>query len=142
MQRNLSKNPTVPTGNPVVFCHSPYTCSKQTLTAGKNLARDNGVLFQIHAAETRAEPGMIKVGKGLSVIAFLDSLGLLDPDTLLVHCVWVDEKDIETIAKRGCKVIHCPESNMKLASGVAPVPDMTAAGTGRGPWHGRMRVQQ
>ncbi|MCG8549872.1 MAG: amidohydrolase [Desulfobacterales bacterium] len=121
--RNLSPRVT-----PSVFCHSPYTCSKQTLTAVKNLARDTGVLFQIHAAETRAEPGMIKEGKGLSVIAYLDSLGILDPDTLLVHCVWVDEKDIETIAKRGCKVIHCPESNMKLAAGVAPVPDMAEAG--------------
>ena len=117
-----------PRVTPSVFCHSPYTCSKQTLIAGKNLARDNGVLFQIHAAETRAEPGMIQENTGLSVIAYLDSLGILDPETLLVHCVWLDETDIEIIAQRGCGVIHCPESNMKLASGVAPVPDMTAAG--------------
>ncbi|WP_320044603.1 amidohydrolase [uncultured Desulfobacter sp.] len=120
--------PLSPRVTPSVFCHSPYTCSKQTLVAGKTLARDHGVLFQIHAAETRAEPGMIKGNNDLSVIAYLDNLGILDPDTLLVHCVWVDEKDIEIIAKRGCGVIHCPESNMKLASGVAPVPDMTAAG--------------
>ncbi|WP_321491799.1 amidohydrolase [uncultured Desulfobacter sp.] len=113
---------------PSVFCHSPYTCSKQTLVAGKNLARDKGVLFQIHAAETRAEPGMIKENKNMSVIAYLDSLGILDPDTLLIHCVWLDEKDIDIIARRGCAVIHCPESNMKLASGVAPVPDMVSAG--------------
>ena len=117
-----------PRVTPSVFCHSPYTCSKQTLVAGKKLARDHGVLFQIHAAETRAEPGMIQENTGLSVIAYLDSLGILDQDTLLVHCVWLDEKDIEMIAKRGCGVIHCPESNMKLASGVAPVPDMTEAG--------------
>ncbi|HBT89617.1 amidohydrolase [Desulfobacter sp.] len=113
---------------PSLFCHSPYTCSKQTLVAGKNLTREKGVLFQIHAAETRAEPGMIKENRGLSVIAYLDSIGILDPDTLLIHCVWLDENDIEIIAKRGCGVIHCPESNMKLASGVAPVPDMIAAG--------------
>jgi 5-methylthioadenosine/S-adenosylhomocysteine deaminase len=114
--------------SPSIFCHSPYTCSKQTLVAGKNLARDKGVLFQIHTAETRAEPGMIKENTGLSVIAYLDSLGILDPETLLIHCVWLDENDIGIIAKRGCGVIHCPESNMKLASGVAPVPDMVAAG--------------
>jgi len=125
----IEKTRTLPPRvTPSVFCHSPYTCSEQTLVAGKNLARDMGVLFQIHAAETRAEPGMIKENSGLSVIAYLDSLGILDPDTLLVHCVWVDENDIEIIAKRGCGVIHCPESNMKLASGVAPVPDMVAAG--------------
>ena len=125
IEKNRGLSPRV---TPSVFCHSPYTCSKQTLIAGKNLARDNGVLFQIHAAETRAEPGMIQDNTDLSVIAYLDSLGTLDPNTLLVHCVWVDETDIEIIAKRGCGVIHCPESNMKLASGVAPVPDMTAAG--------------
>ena len=113
---------------PSVFCHSPYTCSKQTLVAAKNLARDKGVLFQVHAAETRAEAGMIKENKNLSVIAYLDSLSLLDPNTLLIHCVWLDENDIEIIGKRGCGVIHCPESNMKLASGVAPVPDMVSAG--------------
>jgi len=125
IEKTRSLSPRV---TPSVFCHSPYTCSKQTLVAGKNLARDNGVLFQIHAAETRAEPGMIKENNSLSVIAYLDSLDILDPNTLLVHCVWVDENDIEIIAKRGCGVIHCPESNMKLASGVAPVPDMVAAG--------------
>lgn len=113
---------------PSILCHSPYTCSKQTLRAGKTLTRDKGVLFQVHAAETRAEPGMIKENTGLSVIAYLDSLGILDPATLLIHCVWLDENDIEIIAKRGCGVIHCPESNMKLASGVAPAPDMVAAG--------------
>ncbi len=117
-----------PRVTPSIFCHSPYTCSKQTLVAAKNLARDKRVLFQIHAAETRDEPGMIKENRGLSVIAYLDSLGILDPDTLLIHCVWLDENDIGIIAKRGCGVIHCPESNMKLASGVAPVPDMVAAG--------------
>ena len=117
-----------PRVTPSLFCHSPYTCSKQTLVAGKDLARDTGVLFQIHAAEIRAEPGLIKENTGLSVIAYLDSLGILDPETLLVHCVWIDKTDIDIIARRGCAVIHCPESNMKLASGVAPVPDLLAAG--------------
>ena len=125
----IEKNGTLsPRVTPSIFCHSPYTCSKKTLIAGKNLARNKGVLFQIHTAETRAEPGMIKENTGLSVIAYLDSLGILDPDTLLIHCVWLDENDIAIIAKRGCGIIHCPESNMKLASGVAPVPDMVAAG--------------
>ncbi len=113
---------------PAVFCHSPYTCSKKTLVAGKALARNTGVLFQVHVAETQAESGMIKENDGLSVVAYLDSLGILDADTLLVHSVWVDQSDIEIIQKRGCGVIHCPESNMKLASGVAPVPDMVDAG--------------
>ncbi|MEH0018099.1 MAG: amidohydrolase [Desulfobacter sp.] len=113
---------------PSIFCHSPYTCSAETLKAAKNAARDAGVLFQIHTAETRNEPGMIRGFGSRSVVAYLDELGILDASTLLVHAVWVDEADMGVIRDRGCGVVHCPESNMKLASGIAPVPGMLAAG--------------
>jgi 5-methylthioadenosine/S-adenosylhomocysteine deaminase len=106
---------------PSVFCHSPYTCSAATLQAAKALTRAHGLLFQIHAAETRWELDTIRQSHGVSPIGYLDRLGLLDADTLLVHCVWIDEVDIALIAKRGAAVAHCPESNMKLASGIAPV---------------------
>ncbi|HCY85627.1 MAG TPA: amidohydrolase [Desulfobacteraceae bacterium] len=114
--------------HPSIFCHSPYTCSADTLQAAKAAADKARVLFQIHAAETRNEPAMIGEGCGRSVIAYLDRLGILDRNTLLVHAVWVDDEDIEIIRQRQCGVIHCPESNMKLASGIAPVPKMIAAG--------------
>lgn len=58
----------------------------------------------------------------------LDQLGVIDERTLLVHGVWIDEKDREIIARRGAAVAHCPESNMKLASGIAPVQALMAAG--------------
>jgi 5-methylthioadenosine/S-adenosylhomocysteine deaminase len=114
--------------HPAVFCHSPYTCSAETLRRAKALCDETGALFMIHAAETREELERIRAAQGLSVIAYLDRLGLLDPRTLLVHAVWVDAADIALIAARGAAVAHNPESNMKLAAGIAPVPAMLAAG--------------
>lgn len=113
---------------PSIFCHSPYTCSADTLRAAKTAADELGLLFQIHAAETREEVSRSRSEHGCSPIAYLHRLGLLDARTLLVHSVWVDSADIETIARSGARVVHCPQSNMKLASGIAPVPAMLAAG--------------
>ena len=113
---------------PSIFCHSAYTCSKETLVAGKAAAREAGVLFQIHAAEVASEPEMIENCNGKSVVAYLDSLGVLDEQTLLAHGVWVNERDMEILVQRRTPVVHCPESNMKLASGIAPVPKMLDAG--------------
>jgi 5-methylthioadenosine/S-adenosylhomocysteine deaminase len=113
---------------PSIFCHSAYTCSSKTLVAGKDAARDAGVLFQIHAAEVKHEPEMIKENNGESVIQYLDRLGILDKQTLVAHGVWVDETDLTILARCNTPVVHCPESNMKLASGIAPVPKMLGAG--------------
>lgn len=114
---------------PSIFCHSAYTCSARTLTAAKQAARRLGVLFQIHVAETAAEVAQIRQQQnGASPIAYLERLDLLDADTLLVHGVWLDAADMETIARSGAGVVHCPQSNMKLASGIAPLPAMLAAG--------------
>ena len=114
--------------HPSIFCHSPYTCSEKTLVNAKQAADDLGILFQIHAAETERENGLAGGEKEESVIAYLDRIGVLDEKTLLVHSVWVDETDIQIIRDSGCPVAHCAQSNMKLASGVAPVPRMLAAG--------------
>lgn len=113
---------------PSVFCHSPYTCSPETLTKGKDLARETGALFQIHAAETRSEVEIVRSGRGLSPVRYLDSLGLLDESTLAAHCVWLEDGEIEILAKRRTPVAVCIESEMKLASGLAPVPRMLAQG--------------
>jgi 5-methylthioadenosine/S-adenosylhomocysteine deaminase len=113
---------------PSVFCHSPTTCSEQTLVAAKQLCRELGLLFQVHAAETRWERDHVQAARGLSPIGWLDRIGVLDPHTLLVHCVWVDAADIALIAERGATVSHNPESNLKLGAGIAPVAAMLAAG--------------
>ena len=117
-----------PLVSPAVFCHSPYTCSGKTLKKAKALARSRGVLFQIHAAETRTERDRSLSERGVTPIRYLDDLGLLDPGTLLVHAVWTDEADVERIARSGAAISHNPESNMKLASGIAPVERYLAAG--------------
>ncbi len=113
---------------PSIFCHSPYTCAPQTLQAAKEAAHELGVLFQIHIAETRFEVQQCRQTHGCSPVQHLSHLGVLDNNTLLVHGVWIDEADMEEIARFGAGVIHCPESNMKLASGIAPVPQMIARG--------------
>ena len=113
--------------HPSIFCHAPYTCSAETLQAAKKAANTAGVRFQIHVAETRSEANLLGDGT-TSPVKYLHRLGLLDADTLLIHCVWLDEADIEIIAASGACVAHCPESNMKLASGIAPVAELLKAG--------------
>lgn len=113
---------------PAVFAHSPYTCSDETLIAAKKLARTHDVPFFIHLAETRGEREMIRAKFLGSPLAYLHSLHLLDEKTVCVHAVWLDEKDITLLAASGASVVTCPESNMKLASGIAPLPALRAAG--------------
>ena len=112
---------------PSIFCHAPYTCSAETLAA-KKAADEVGALFQIHVAETQVEVQQCQKNYGCSPIQYLDRLHLLNSKTLLIHAVWVDQNDIQIIARSNARVGHCPESNMKLASGIAPIPEMLAAG--------------
>jgi 5-methylthioadenosine/S-adenosylhomocysteine deaminase len=117
-----------PRVTPSIFCHSPCTCSRKTLCAAKAAADARGLLFQIHVAETRSERDRFAAEKGCSPVAYLSRLGILDENTLAVHAVWVDDEDIGILRSTGARVSHVPQSNMKLASGIAPVPEMIAAG--------------
>lgn len=113
---------------PSIFCHSPYTCSPETLETAKSVAAECGVLFQIHVAETQNEVAQCQTDRGMTPVTFLQKRGVLDNNTLLVHCVHLNAADIEQIVSAGAAVSHNPESNMKLAAGVAPVPEMLKAG--------------
>ena len=113
---------------PAIFCHSPYTCSRATLIAAKTAARELGVLFQIHAAETEQEQELIQAPDLASPIQYLAGNHILDASTLLVHAIWLDTRDIDIIEEQGAAVSHNPESNMKLASGIAPVPRCVSQG--------------
>lgn len=119
------KNPLL---TPALFCHSPYTCSPDTLQRAKGLAREAGSLFFIHLAETRDESKQIKEQHGCTPVELLHRLGLLDENTVCVHCVWLEARDIELLRETGAKVATCPESNMKLGSGIAPLAELLAAG--------------
>ena len=116
----LNSSPLI---RPSVFCHSPYTCSEETLKKAKQITRSKNLLFQIHTSETKNELDMITSKHGISPVKYLERTGILDEMTLLVHSVWVDEEDIRIISRHGSKISHNPQSNMKLASGIAPVPE-------------------
>lgn len=105
---------------PAVFAHSPYTCSAETIKQARALAKQHDVPFFIHLAETRGEAELLPVS-GLSPVAYLDSLGVLDAQVTLVHGVWLSETDIDILARQKCRLVTCPRSNMQLGSGMAPV---------------------
>jgi 5-methylthioadenosine/S-adenosylhomocysteine deaminase len=119
------KNPLL---TPALFCHSPYTCSPETLQKAKALARETGSLFFLHVAETREEAAQIKKQHGRTPVRLLHDLGVLDEKTVCVHCVWLEAGDIGLLRKSGAKVVTCPESNMKLGAGIAPLAELLAAG--------------
>jgi len=113
---------------PTVLPHGAYTVAPDNLKTAKAIAERHGALFSTHAAETRAEQADVTGRYGRSVIRHLDHLGLLDERTVLAHCVHLDDEEIAILARTGVSVAHNPMSNLKLASGVARVPDMLAAG--------------
>lgn len=113
---------------PTVLPHGAYTVAPDNLKKAKAIAERQNALFSTHAAETRAEQADVTGRYGRSVIRHLDHLGLLDARTVLAHCVHLDDEEIEILARSGASVAHNPMSNLKLASGVARVPDMLASG--------------
>ena len=110
-----------PLVTPAVFAHSPYTCANQTLHRAKELTRKYQVPLFIHVAETKDEIDQITHPLATTPIRHLEALGLLDRDTVCVHCVWADDKDLDILAQRQAGVVVCPQSNLKLASGRAPL---------------------
>lgn len=108
--------------------HSAYTCSEDTLKRAAELARRYGAPILIHVSETKRELDEIRAKHGLSPVGYLDKVGLLGPDVLAAHCVWVDADDIRLLKQREVGCVHNPSSNMKLGSGAAPVVEMLSAG--------------
>jgi 5-methylthioadenosine/S-adenosylhomocysteine deaminase len=106
--------------------HSPFTCSPDLLSATNDLAKKYDVPLIIHLAETAHETQEVRQRYGRRPVAHLESLGLLGPHLIADHCVHLQQDEIQLLAARGVKAIHNPESNMKLASGIAPIPEMLA----------------
>ena len=117
---------------PAVAPHSIYTLSAATLQAADRLARDERVPLLIHLEETKKERDDAMAAHGMSPTAYLAKLGLLGPHLLGAHGVWLAPEDIALVAKAGASMSHNPESNMKLASGTAPVAGYLAAGVALG----------
>jgi 5-methylthioadenosine/S-adenosylhomocysteine deaminase len=108
--------------------HSIYTDSEKTLKDAAALARKYGAPILIHVAEIRKELNDSREKNGTTPVQYLERIGLLGPDVVAAHCVWVDEADRKILAERQVGCVHNPASNMMLASGVAPVIEERAAG--------------
>ncbi|HUK31039.1 MAG TPA: amidohydrolase [Candidatus Acidoferrum sp.] len=119
-------------GDPLIHAavapHSIYTCSEQTLRDAASLARRYHAPIVIHVSETKKEVDDSRAAHNMSPVAWLDHLGVLGPDVVAAHCIWLESADISLLAKSHTGCVNNPSSNMMLASGVAPVPTMLAAG--------------
>lgn len=119
-------------GDPLIHAavapHSIYTCSAKTLQDSAALARKYHAPILIHVAEMKKELDDSLKQNALTPVQYLDKLGMLGPDVLAAHCIFVDEKDRKILADRQVGCVHNPSSNMMLASGVAPVVEERAAG--------------
>jgi len=122
--------------NPLIHAapapHSIYTCSRKTLQDTAALARKFHAPILIHVAEMKKEWDDSEKQNGMSPVQFLDKIGVLGPEVIAAHCIYVDEADRKTLAERQTGCVHNPSSNMMLASGVAPVPELRAAGVAVG----------
>jgi 5-methylthioadenosine/S-adenosylhomocysteine deaminase len=112
--------------------HSIYTCSKKTLQDAAALARKYHAPILIHVAEMKKERDDSEKANGMSPVMYLEKIGVLGPDVVAAHCIFVDEADRKLLAERGVGCVHNPSSNMMIASGVAPVPEERAAGIAMG----------
>ncbi|MFO1314983.1 MAG: TRZ/ATZ family hydrolase [Burkholderiales bacterium] len=108
--------------------HAPYTVSDATWAKIVMYARQLDLPIETHVAETADEVASQRAATGETPLGRLDRLGATGPGFVAIHAVHVDAADIATLAAQGCHAVHCPASNLKLASGIAPVPALLAAG--------------
>jgi 5-methylthioadenosine/S-adenosylhomocysteine deaminase len=113
---------------PCIAPHALYTCGSETLKSARRVADTYDVPIHIHLSETRWEMEEIRNRYSMMPVVYLENLGFLDERVLAAHCVWLADHEIEILARRGVGVSHCIESNLKLASGIAPVVKMLKAG--------------
>ncbi len=119
-------------GDPLIHAapapHSIYTCSEKTLQGAAALARKYHAPILIHVSEMKKEWEDSEKNNGMSPVQYLDKIGVLGPEVVAAHCIFVDEADRAILKKRNVGCVHNPSSNMMIASGVSPVPEMRAAG--------------
>jgi 5-methylthioadenosine/S-adenosylhomocysteine deaminase len=117
-----------PRVTPSLCPHSCYTVEPDTFRKAMKLAERFDTPVQTHLAESPAELAMVRERFDTTPVRHLASIGVLDGRLIAAHCVCVDDEEIALLAKSGAGVVHCPESNMKLASGIAPIGRMLTAG--------------
>jgi len=113
------------------YCFAPrfaISCTRDLLERVAGLARARGVMVHTHASENRTECELVQQESGLRNVAYLDSLGLTGRHVALAHCVHLNSAEIEILRTSGTNVVHCPSSNLKLGSGIAPVAKLLEQG--------------
>jgi len=118
-------------GGRIRYCFAPrfaVSCTRELLHNVAGLARLHGVMVHTHASENRTECELVQQESGLRNIAYLDSVGLTGRHIALAHCVHLSVDEIETLKRTGTNVVHCPSSNLKLGSGIAPIAKLLEEG--------------
>ena len=108
------------------------SCTEELLTRVRDLSAHYDVMIHTHASENRGEIGIVEAERGMRNVTYLDHIGLANERLILAHSIWLDEQEKRILAERGVKVTHCVSSNLKLASGIADVPGLMAAGVAVG----------
>ena len=118
-------------GGRIRYCFAPrfaISCTRELLQRVASLARARGVMVHTHASENRTECELVQQESGLRNVAYLESLGLTGRHVALAHCVHLNNNEIEILKTSGTNVVHCPSSNLKLGSGIAPVAKLLDEG--------------
>ena len=104
------------------------SCTEKLLMTVQRLAKEQGAVVHTHASENLKEIQLVKKMVGCENIEYLDQIGLTSEQLVLAHCVWLKPNEMNILKRTGTNVVHCPSSNLKLASGLAPIPEMRAKG--------------
>lgn len=116
--------PSHPNITPALFCHSPYLCQPGTYSSAAEICKSHDVKLFSHVAETLTESQLIHKRYGVTPVELLNSSGVLDSSFVAVHCVHLTDRDVEIFRDSQVSIVHCPESNMKLASGHARIKNL------------------
>ncbi|EHQ88475.1 5'-deoxyadenosine deaminase [Desulfosporosinus youngiae] len=104
------------------------SCTDTLLKEVSRLARAKNAFVHTHASENRSEIQVVESTRGMRNIVYLDKVGLTGPKLILAHCIWLDEAEKEILVQTKTRISHCPSSNLKLASGIAPIPELMKRG--------------
>lgn len=108
------------------------SCTEELLIKVRDLAKEYNVGVHTHASENRGEIEIVQKDRGMRNITYLHKLGLTGPNLILAHCIWLDDEEMKILAETGTHIVHCPNSNMKLASGIAKIPELMEMGANVG----------
>jgi len=104
------------------------SCTDTLLREVSRIAREKNAFVHTHASENRSEIQVVESTRGMRNIIYLDKVGLTGPKLILAHCIWLDEAEKDILIQSKTRISHCPSSNLKLASGIAPIPEMMKRG--------------